>query len=191
MTGSFTRTWNGGAAGLRVRAGRGQHRGKADEVSVLEIDGLRTFIKRRSGVVRAVDGVSFAIEPGETVGLVTRALVKLKKISTLVNRLALHTPGTGLAHRQLTPGEGSADLDALPAASAVLPPSLYVPWTKLIQMCQLRNQLTPGQPFTVLLPDMPVAPPKAAYLATLTALASWNLTDLEFLGGAQGLSNTN
>ncbi len=39
-------------------------------MSVLEIDGLRTFIKRRNGVVRAVDGVSFAVEPGETVGLV-------------------------------------------------------------------------------------------------------------------------
>jgi peptide/nickel transport system ATP-binding protein len=39
-------------------------------VSVLEIEGLRTFIKQRSGVVRAVDGVGFAIEQGETVGLV-------------------------------------------------------------------------------------------------------------------------
>ena len=39
-------------------------------MSVLEIDGLRTLIKQRSGVVRAVDGVSFTVEPGETVGLV-------------------------------------------------------------------------------------------------------------------------
>jgi ABC-type dipeptide/oligopeptide/nickel transport system ATPase component len=39
-------------------------------MSVLEVDGLRAFIRRRSGVVRAVDGVGFAVEPGETVGLV-------------------------------------------------------------------------------------------------------------------------
>jgi oligopeptide/dipeptide ABC transporter ATP-binding protein len=39
-------------------------------VSVLEIEDLRTSIRLRSGVVRAVDGVSFAVQPGETVGLV-------------------------------------------------------------------------------------------------------------------------
>ena len=43
---------------------------RAPATSVLEIDGLRTFINQRSGVVRAVDGVSFSIKPGETVGLV-------------------------------------------------------------------------------------------------------------------------
>jgi hypothetical protein len=37
-------------------------------VSVLEADGLRTFIWLRSGAARAVDGVSFAVEPGESVG---------------------------------------------------------------------------------------------------------------------------
>jgi peptide/nickel transport system ATP-binding protein len=53
-----------------VRVAPVTRREEGHEVSVLEIDGLRTFIKRRNGVVRAVDGVSFAVEPGETVGLV-------------------------------------------------------------------------------------------------------------------------
>ena len=39
-------------------------------MSVLEIDGLRTFIKRRNGVVRAVDGVSFKVEAGEILGII-------------------------------------------------------------------------------------------------------------------------
>jgi peptide/nickel transport system ATP-binding protein len=39
-------------------------------VSVLSIENLRTSIRLRSGEVRAVDGVSFTVEPGETVGLV-------------------------------------------------------------------------------------------------------------------------
>ncbi len=37
---------------------------------VLEIDGLRTYIRQRKALVRAVDGVSLRIEQGETLGLV-------------------------------------------------------------------------------------------------------------------------
>jgi peptide/nickel transport system ATP-binding protein len=75
--------------------------------SVLEIDGLRTFIKQRTGVVRAVDGVSFAIEQGETVGLVGesgcgKTMTGLSIMGLLPNRGyiadgAIHFGGLNLA----------------------------------------------------------------------------------------------
>jgi len=39
-------------------------------VSLLEIEDLRTYIRLRNAEVRAVDGVTLSVEPGETVGLV-------------------------------------------------------------------------------------------------------------------------
>ncbi len=39
-------------------------------MNILEVEGLRTHIQLRSRVVKAVDGVSFSIAPGETVGVV-------------------------------------------------------------------------------------------------------------------------
>jgi oligopeptide/dipeptide ABC transporter ATP-binding protein len=37
---------------------------------LLEVEGLRTHFRTSSGVVRAVDGVSFTVEPGEVLGIV-------------------------------------------------------------------------------------------------------------------------
>ncbi len=39
-------------------------------MALLEVDNLKTYFHTRAGVVRAVDGVSFAVGPGEMVGIV-------------------------------------------------------------------------------------------------------------------------
>ena len=37
---------------------------------VLEVDDLRTYFDTRDGVVKAVDGLSFTVKPGEILGVV-------------------------------------------------------------------------------------------------------------------------
>src|SRR5258708_35270058 len=39
-------------------------------MALLEVENLRTSFYTRAGVVRAVDGVSFSVEAGETLGIV-------------------------------------------------------------------------------------------------------------------------
>ncbi|MEA3082226.1 MAG: peptide/nickel transport system ATP-binding protein, partial [Sphingomonadales bacterium] len=39
-------------------------------MSLLEVDDLRTYFATRSGDVHAVDGISFAVEKGKTIGIV-------------------------------------------------------------------------------------------------------------------------
>ena len=39
-------------------------------MALLEVDNLKTYFYTREGAVQAVDGVSFAVQPGERFGLV-------------------------------------------------------------------------------------------------------------------------
>ncbi len=47
-----------------------QSAGPADRDAVLQVDDLRTYFDTRDGVVKAVDGLSFAVRPGEILGVV-------------------------------------------------------------------------------------------------------------------------
>jgi ABC-type dipeptide/oligopeptide/nickel transport system ATPase component len=40
------------------------------EAPLLDVRDLRTYFKTDDGIVRAVDGVSFSVRPGQTVGVV-------------------------------------------------------------------------------------------------------------------------
>ncbi|HET7403857.1 MAG TPA: ABC transporter ATP-binding protein [Usitatibacter sp.] len=60
---------------------------------LLEVDDLRTHFFTRDGVVRAVDGVSFAIRPGETLALVGESGCGKSVTSLSIMRLIASPPG--------------------------------------------------------------------------------------------------
>lgn len=118
----------------------------------------------------------------------SRALVRLKKIATFAGRLTLQTAELTWLLANAT-AVGWLNLNALPSSDAA-PPPLYAGWANLTIMAQLRTKLSPGQPFSNLLPPRPPAPTPAvgAYLTSLSTLTSWNLSNLQTICGATGLN---
>src|SRR5262245_25306941 len=60
---------------------------------LLEIDGLKTHFFTRDGIVRAVDGVSFTVDPGETLAVVGESGCGKSVTSLSIMRLVASPPG--------------------------------------------------------------------------------------------------
>jgi peptide/nickel transport system ATP-binding protein len=86
-------------------------RSNAVRTAILEVEDLRTHFFTRDGVVRAVDGVSFHIEAGETLGIVGES--GCGKSVTALSILRLIPPGQGrtVSGRVHFEGRDLLDLD--------------------------------------------------------------------------------
>jgi peptide/nickel transport system ATP-binding protein len=72
--------------------------------ALLEVDGLQTHFFTRDGIVRAVDGVSFSVAPGETLALVGESGCGKSVTSLSILRLIASPPGRIVAGRVLFEG---------------------------------------------------------------------------------------
>ena len=61
--------------------------------TILEIDNLRTHFFTAAGVVRAVDGVSYSVKSGETLGVVGESGCGKSVTALSVLRLVANPPG--------------------------------------------------------------------------------------------------
>jgi peptide/nickel transport system ATP-binding protein len=78
---------------------------------LLEVENLKTHFFTRDGVVRAVDGVSFSIQPGETLALVGESGCGKSVTSLSILRLIASPPGRIVAGRLLFQDRNLLDLD--------------------------------------------------------------------------------
>ncbi len=71
---------------------------------LLELDGLKTYFYTRDGIVRAVDGVSFSVYPGETLAVVGESGCGKSVTSLSILRLIASPPGKIVSGRVLFEG---------------------------------------------------------------------------------------
>ncbi len=71
---------------------------------LLEVDGLKTYFYTRDGIVRAVDGVSFSVYPGETLAVVGESGCGKSVMSLSILRLIASPPGKIVAGRLMFEG---------------------------------------------------------------------------------------
>ena len=71
---------------------------------LLEVDDLRTYFYTRDGIVRAVDGVSFTVYPGETLAVVGESGCGKSVTSLSILRLIASPPGKIVSGRLLFEG---------------------------------------------------------------------------------------
>ncbi len=71
---------------------------------LLEVEDLKTYFFTRDGVVRAVDGISFSVAPGETLAIVGESGCGKSVTSLSILRLIASPPGRTVAGRVLFEG---------------------------------------------------------------------------------------
>ena len=85
----------------------------AAPLPLVEARGLTKEYARRNGVARVVDDVSFAIQPGETLGLVGESGCGKTTVARILLRLIEPTAGVVLFEGQPPPTASSAQMRAL------------------------------------------------------------------------------
>src|SRR5277367_6031349 len=81
------------------------------DTPLLEIEGLETQFFTRDGVVRAVDGVSYAVRPGETLAVVGESGCGKSVTALSVLRLIPSPPGRIVAGHIRFEGRDLLELD--------------------------------------------------------------------------------